>query len=89
LTTKPGTSLQVMGCLRIACAKLKAVVTVSREVSSPLMISTSGITEAGKKKWKPTTFSGRSVSRPISVMESDEVFEARIAWPGVASSSSA
>ena len=47
LTTKPGTSLQVIPCLRIACAKLKAVVTVSREVSSPLMISTSGITEAG------------------------------------------
>ncbi len=88
LTTKPGTSLQVIPCLRIACAKLKAVVTVSREVSSPLMISTSGITDAGKKKWKPTTLSGRSVS-PISVIESEEVLEARIAWPGVASSSSA
>ena len=47
LTTKPGTSLQVIGCLRIACAKLKAVVTVSREVSSPLMISTSGMIDAG------------------------------------------
>ena len=47
LTTKPGTSPQVIGCLRIACAKLKAAVTVSREVSSPLMISTSGMIEAG------------------------------------------
>jgi hypothetical protein len=54
LTTNPGTSLQVIGCLRIAWAKLNAAVIVSREVSSPLMISTSGITDAGKKKWKPT-----------------------------------
>ena len=88
LTTKPGTSLQVIGCLRIAWAKLKAVLIVSREVSSPPMISTSGITEAGKKKWKPTTLSGRRVSRPISVIDSEEVLEARMAWPGVASSSS-
>ena len=79
MTTNPGTSLQVIGCLRIFWAKLKAAVTVSREVSSPLMISTRGITEAGKKKWKPTTLPGRRVSRPISVMESEEVLEARIA----------
>jgi hypothetical protein len=37
----------VIGCLRIAWAKLKAAVTVSREVRPPLMISTRGITEAG------------------------------------------
>ena len=55
LTTKPGTSRQVIGCLRIVWAKLYAVVTVSREVSSPAMISTSGITDAGQKKWRPTT----------------------------------
>ena len=88
MTTKPGISLQVIGCLRIFCAKLKAAVTVSREVSSPLMISMSGITDAGKKKWKPTTFAGRCVSRPISVIESEDVLEARMAWPGVTSSSS-
>ena len=29
------------------------------------------------------TFSGRSVASPISVIDSEEVFEARIAWPGV------
>ena len=32
---------------------------------------------------------GRVVASPISVMESDEVFDARIALPGVTSSSSA
>ena len=47
LTTKPGTSAQVIGCLRIAWANVSAAVTVSAEVSSPSTISISGITEAG------------------------------------------
>ena len=47
LTTKPGTSAQVIGCLRIAWAKLTAAPTVSAEVSSPSTISISGMTEAG------------------------------------------
>ena len=47
LTTKPGTSAQAMGCLRIAWAKLTALVTVSGSVSSPSTISTSGSTDAG------------------------------------------
>ena len=47
LTTKPGTSAQVIGCLRIAWAKVIAAATVSAEVSSPSTISISGITEAG------------------------------------------
>ena len=33
--------------------------------------------------------SGRSVASPISVIDSDEVLDARIAWPGVQASSSA
>ena len=45
--------------------------------------------DAGQKKWKPTTRSGRVVASPISVIESPDVFEARIAWPGVTASSSA
>ena len=44
---------------------------------------------AARTKCKPTTWSGRSVISPISVIESPEVVEARIAWPGVAASSSA
>ena len=47
LTTKPGTSAQVIGCLRIACANVTAAVTVSAEVSSPSTISISGMIEAG------------------------------------------
>ncbi len=48
LTTKPGTSPQVIGCLRIAWAKLEAADwAVSGEVGSPTITSTSGITEAG------------------------------------------
>ena len=47
LTTKPGTSAQVIGCLRIVCAKVIAALTVSAEVSSPSTISISGIIDAG------------------------------------------
>lgn len=47
LTTKPGTSAQVIGCLRILRAKLIAAVTVSGAVSAPSMISSSGMIEAG------------------------------------------
>ena len=89
MTTKPGHSAQRTGVLRIAWAKLAAPWSVAWEVSSPSTISTRRITEAGQKKWKPTTLSGRLVASPISVIDSPEVLEARIAWPGVAASSSA
>ncbi len=47
LTTKPGTSAQVIGCLRIAWAKATALPSVCSEVSSPSTISISGISDAG------------------------------------------
>ena len=47
LTTKPGTSAHVIGCFLIACAKLTAACSVSAEVSSPSMISISGMIDAG------------------------------------------
>jgi hypothetical protein len=47
LTTKPGTSAQVMGVLRIVWAKLTTACSVSGPVSSPSMISTSRMTAAG------------------------------------------
>jgi hypothetical protein len=37
------------------------------------------MTDAGQKKWKPRTRSGREVASAISVIDSAEVFEARIA----------
>ncbi len=47
LTTNPGTSMHVIGCLRIAWANVTAAVTVSAEVSSPSTISISGMIDAG------------------------------------------
>ena len=46
LTTKPGTSSQTIGCLRIVWAKLTAASIVSSSVM-PATISTSGMTDAG------------------------------------------
>ena len=46
LTTKPGTSSQTIGCLRIVWAKLTAASIVSSSVT-PATISTSGMTDAG------------------------------------------
>jgi hypothetical protein len=40
------------------------------------MISSSGMTATGLKKWKPTTRSGCSRSLAISVIDSEEVFVA-------------
>ena len=47
LTTKPGTSPQRTAVLRIACAKLVAVWSVSSEVSSPSITSIRRIIDAG------------------------------------------
>ena len=47
LTTKPGTSPQVIGCFLMAWAKFTAAVSVSVEVSSPSTTSISGMTDAG------------------------------------------
>jgi hypothetical protein len=35
--------------------------------------------EAGQKKWKPTTLSGRCVASAISVIDRPDVLDARIA----------
>ena len=89
LTTNPGHSAQRTGVLRICWAKPQAACAVSGDVSSPSTTSIRRMREAGQKKWKPTTLSGRRVISPISVIESPKVLEARIAWPGVAASRSA
>ena len=90
LTTKPGASAQRIGCLADLLGEVGAPpASVSSDVSSPSMTSISRIIEAGQKKWKPTTLSGRVVASAISVIDSAEVLDARIAWPGVAASSSA
>ncbi len=47
LPTKPGTSPQRIGILRIACAKLDAACMVSGDVSSPSITSIRRIIDAG------------------------------------------
>ena len=47
LTTKPGSSPQVIGILRIVCANVVAVCIVSGDVSAPSTTSTRRIIEAG------------------------------------------
>ncbi len=47
LTTNPGTSAHVIGCLRIAWANVIAACIVSGDVWSPSTISISGIVAAG------------------------------------------
>lgn len=46
------------------------------DVFTPAMISTSGMRETGLKKCIPPTFSGRLAAVAISVIESDDVFDA-------------
>ena len=47
----------------------KAVASVASSVRSPGMISSSGMTATGLKKWKPTTRSGCSSVEAISVID--------------------
>src|SRR5215216_7774828 len=89
LTTKPGHSAARIGIFLICCANVVAAWVVSGDVSSPSITSISRMTEAGPKKWKPTTLCGRCVASAISVIERPDVLEASTAWPGVTASSSA
>ena len=54
----------------------KAVARVASSVRSPGMISSSGMTATGLKKWKPTTRSGCSSVEAISAIDRLEVFVA-------------
>ena len=56
-----------------------AVASDASSVRSARMISSSGSTATGLKKWNPTTRSGCSRSAAISVTDSDDVLVARIA----------
>ena len=66
------------GSLPIALDSSTIAVQVSSEVWVPRMTSTSFITVAGLKKCIPINFSGRFVDEAISVMEMEEVLEARM-----------
>lgn len=66
-----------------------AVASAASSVFSPRTISKSGSTATGLKKWKPTTRSGCCSFDAIAVIDSDEVFVARIASGETCCSSSA
>src|SRR3982751_1422616 len=59
----------------------------SEDVAWPRIISTSFISGTGFMKCMPSTLSGRLVAAPMSVIEIEEVFDARIASGRVIASS--
>ena len=76
LTTKPAASLTWTGCLPMATEISLIFSTVSAGVLQPAMTSISFMRSAGLKKCIPT--SGRLRPLPISVMDRDEVLEAKM-----------
>ena len=70
------------GVLPRLCANAAASSNDSGEVSGERTTSTSFISGTGLKKCRPTKRSARFVAAAISVIESDEVLEAKIAWGG-------
>ena len=85
--TNPAASLTSTGVLPRSSASRRTVSYVSSLVASPRTTSTSFITGTGLKKCIPITRSGRSVAAAIWVIEMDDVFDARMALGGAASSS--
>ena len=75
-TTKPAASLTCTGVLPISSAIFLIASTVSTGVLTPAITSTNFIRSAGLKKCIP--INGRVSPFPISVIESDDVFEAKI-----------
>src|SRR4051812_1924273 len=79
LVMKPGDSLITTVSFFIRRPTPTAVAIVSASVSMAFTISISFILWTGLKKCMPMHFAGRDVMDAISVMLSDDVFEARIA----------
>ncbi len=76
------------GILRSSWVNCSTVSTVSWSVSGLGMISTNFMMWAGLKKCMPIIRWGRLVAEPISLIDSAEVFEAKIVSGGQTSSSS-
>ena len=89
LTTKPARSLAATTTLpstSVANAVIDAV--TASLVRTDGMTSTSFITGAGLKKWRPITCSGRPVAMAISMIGMDDVLVASTASGEVTASSS-
>ena len=76
---KPGVEVACTGVLPHAAAVANSVSATAGSVASPRTISTSGISGAGLKKCRPATRPGCFMPAASAVIESDEVFDARIA----------
>ena len=70
----------MIGSLPSDPAKSNSAGTVSSAVVSARTTSTSFMMGTGLKKCRPPNRSGRFVRAASSVMQSDEVFDTRIAW---------
>ena len=84
LTTKPGSSAQVIGCLRIACAKF----TAARDGLGVGVVAEDDLEQRHDRRRVEEVEADDLLgparrARRSRVIDSDEVFEARIAWPGV------
>jgi hypothetical protein len=86
---KPGASFVRTGVLPSERANSNVRRSVSLVVSGERITSTSFIRGAGLKKCRPTNRPGRRVPAASSVMESDDVLEAKIVSSRQAESSSA
>ena len=88
LTMKPGRSRLTITCLPSSVASSRTEASVASSVSTPRIISMSGMTGTGLKKWMPTTRGRRSSlhrgGQPRDAMEL--VLLARIALAGAAAS---
>ena len=89
LTMKPGASAERTAIFPQPVTSRVAASTTPGSASGGATTSTSGMTGAGLKKWRPTTRSGRAVAVAIAAIDSALVFEARIASGGAAASSAA
>ncbi len=87
LPTNPGPLPTGTPSFRSCFVSAMTLASTSRLVSRPRTISTSRITCAGLKKWRPTTDPGRDVASASSSMHSVDVFDARM-QPGPAAASS-
>ena len=77
LTTKPGASELRIGVLPQVVTASVARVATSLAVFEPATTSTSFMTGAGLKKWRPSTRSGCAVAAEIASIESALVLVAR------------
>ncbi len=85
---KPGVDVARTGCLPHEAAVAATVSAVASSVARPLTTSTSCISGTGLKKCMPTMRFGNRQPAASAVMDSDDVFDARIVVAGTIFSSS-